>query len=171
MTERTLDGAVSAVRVFNEAASVPMPDTPKLHPLSEAGATHTKVLAAGVRSFAEQMRMLGVVESKDGVRNRSHERTLRLSILAEEFAEYLDAEATSNEEEILDSLVDQIYIIVGTGLAYGMPTAEAFDEVQRANMDKFPGGVARRRDDGKIIKPEGWKPPNIRGLLEEARRG
>jgi predicted HAD superfamily Cof-like phosphohydrolase len=35
-------------------------------------------------------------------------------------------------------------------------------EVQRSNMHKIgPDGVVVRRPDGKILKPEGWRAPDI----------
>jgi predicted HAD superfamily Cof-like phosphohydrolase len=41
--------------------------------------------------------------------------------------------------------------------------AGAWDEVLRSNMAKVDplSGKVRRREDGKILKPEGWKPPNL----------
>lgn len=55
------------------------------------------------------------------------------------------------------------------GFAYGFPMDEIWAEVQRSNMAKLqPDGTVKRRDDGKILKPDGWTPPDIRGILERA---
>jgi hypothetical protein len=32
-------------------------------------------------------------------------------------------------------------------------------------MAKLVDGKPVRRDDGKILKPDGWKPPNIKNIL------
>lgn len=66
-----------------------------------------------------------------------------------------------------DALVDLSYFIAGMGLEMGLPMDRMWDEVQRANMDKFPGGVALRRPDGKVVKPEGWKPPDHAGIIRQ----
>jgi len=95
-------------------------------------------------------------------------RDLRKRLLQEEFDEYLEGEENDDIVEISDALADMIYIIAGTALKYGIPLDEVFAEVQRSNMEKFPNGRAVIRPDGKILKPEGWKPPDIRAVLETA---
>ncbi len=96
------------------------------------------------------------------------ERDLRVGLLREEFTEYLEAENADNIVEIADALADMVYVICGTAHTYGIPLAEVFDEVQRTNMAKFPGGkILRRESDGKVIKPEGWKPPDIAAILAD----
>lgn len=62
----------------------------------------------------------------------------------------------------IDSLVDLIYVILGTAVAWGIDLDPYFWEVQRANMDKAGGP---KRADGKVLKPEGWRPPDIEGIL------
>lgn len=96
-------------------------------------------------------------------------RALRVRLLREEFTEYLEAEETDDLVEIADALADLTYIVAGTALKYGIPLDEVFREVHETNMAKFPGGIADVRADGKVMKPEGWKPPDIAALLE--RRG
>lgn len=98
------------------------------------------------------------------------ERSLRMRLLREEFEEYMKAEAEGDIVEVADGLIDMVYVAVGTGLTYGLPMVPLWNEVQRANMAKFPGGVARFRPDGKIIKPEGWTPPEIGKVLDLFKR-
>lgn len=44
---------------------------------------------------------------------------------------------------------------------------QVFKEVHRSNMAKLgPDGKPLRREDGKVIKPEGWTKPDIAGELE-----
>ena len=47
-------------------------------------------------------------------------------------------------------------------MTWGVDLDEIFAEVHRANLAKAGGPV---RIDGKILKPEGWKPPRVRELL------
>jgi len=66
-----------------------------------------------------------------------------------------------------DGLADLIYVCVGCALEYGIPLDRVGDEVQRSNMAKVDPltGAVRRRLDGKILKPEGWTPPDIAGVM------
>jgi len=45
---------------------------------------------------------------------------------------------------------------------------EGFRRVHHANMSKATNGVILRREDGKILKPDGWREPNHRDLAEKA---
>ena len=88
---------------------------------------------------------------------------LRGVLIQEELDEYLDAVSLGDTVETLDALCDLAYVIMGTVLAHGMGDVfdDAFAEVHRSNMAKFPGGVVHRRADGKIVKPDSWTPPNL----------
>ena len=58
----------------------------------------------------------------------------------------------------------QICLDVADGA--NLPLAAALAEIHRSNMAKLgPDGRPIYRDDGKVMKPEGWTPPNIGGLL------
>lgn len=94
------------------------------------------------------------------------ERKLRIALLKEEWEEYLEAEADDDIVEIADALGDIIYIACGTAIAYGIPLERVFNEIQRSNMAKLVDGKVLRREDGKIMKPEGWTPPDIKSILE-----
>ncbi len=42
-----------------------------------------------------------------------------------------------------------------------------FDEVHAANMNKVgEGGKVLRSATGKVLKPEGWVPPDVESVLE-----
>lgn len=91
---------------------------------------------------------------------------LRLDLLREEYQEYLDATELEDLVEIADALGDMVYIIYGTARAYGIDLNAVLTEIHRSNMAKVgPDGSVRRRADGKILKPEGWQPPNIARVL------
>lgn len=81
----------------------------------------------------------------------------RASWMREEVREFLDAD---NVYDQADAMIDLIYFALGTLVEMGVPPQELFDVVQKANMKKlWPDGKPRFREDGKIIKPEGWEPP------------
>jgi predicted HAD superfamily Cof-like phosphohydrolase len=93
------------------------------------------------------------------------ERTLRVNLLREEVNEYLDAEWENDIVEIADALADIIYIACGTAVSYGIPLDRVFAEVHRSNMAKLVDGKPISREDGKILKPEGWTPPDTKGAV------
>jgi predicted HAD superfamily Cof-like phosphohydrolase len=67
-------------------------------------------------------------------------------------------EATDTAEQA-DALVDAIYYICDTAVRHGMNLDRIFDIVHGANMQKVVDGRVIRREDGKILKPEGWQDP------------
>jgi NTP pyrophosphatase (non-canonical NTP hydrolase) len=72
-----------------------------------------------------------------------------------------------NEEdylEIVDALADIIYYCYGFAVELGVELDPVIAEVQKTNMLK-EGGPTRL--DGKILKPEGWCPPDIAGVLSK----
>jgi predicted HAD superfamily Cof-like phosphohydrolase len=89
---------------------------------------------------------------------------LRESIEREEFEEMLEANARKDMPEVADGIADLIYVLLGRAVSYGIDLRPIWDEVQRTNMEKVGG---TKREDGKILKPEGWKPPDVAGLLEK----
>lgn len=92
---------------------------------------------------------------------------LRRQLIAEETMETLAAMDKGDLVEIADGLADSIYVLIGTALEYGIPLHKIWDEVQRSNMAKAgPDGKVLRREDGKILKPLGWTPPDIKGILK-----
>ena len=93
---------------------------------------------------------------------------LRIKLLTEEVQEYAEAARTGDLVEVLDALADIGYILAGTILNHGMQNIydKAFSEVHRSNMEKLADGKVLRRDDGKVMKPEGWQPPNLSQFLD-----
>jgi predicted HAD superfamily Cof-like phosphohydrolase len=67
--------------------------------------------------------------------------------------------------DVVDALADIKYVVHSMFLAFGVKDVPIFDEVHRANMAKVGGPI--RESDGKRLKPEGWKPPDILSKLEE----
>ena len=96
------------------------------------------------------------------------ERILRRKLLKEEFYEYLDGEDKDDIVEIADALADLIYIACGTAVSYGIPLDKVFAEVHRSNMAKLVDGKPLYREDGKVMKPAGWTPPDVKGVLEKS---
>lgn len=71
-----------------------------------------------------------------------------------------------NLVETADALTDLMVVIVGMALEMGIPLDHTWVEVHRSNMAKVqPDGTVKRREDGKVLKPEGWTKPDIEAAL------
>jgi len=67
---------------------------------------------------------------------------------------------------IADALGDINYVTAGMALVYGIDLDAVDNEVHFSNMSKLgPDGKPAYREDGKVLKPEGWQPPNIAKVL------
>lgn len=93
-------------------------------------------------------------------------------LINEEFTELCEAELAEDTIEEFDAVLDMIVVLIGYGLSRGWPMNEGWAEVVRSNMAKIDPvtGAVRRREDGKILKPEGWTPPNLEALLNSPQR-
>ena len=93
-------------------------------------------------------------------------------LINEEFTELCEAELVDDTVEEFDAVLDMIVVLIGYGLSRGWPMNEGWAEVMRSNMAKIDPktGTVRRREDGKILKPEGWTPPDLASLLNPAQR-
>ncbi len=120
-----------------------------------------------IRQVEEFYKVFDIPISKKCQLPDQEARDLRMRLLSEEVGEYFTAEETADMEEIADGLADMVYIICGTALTYGIPLEQVFDVVHRSNMAKLgPEGKPLVRSDGKVTKPEGWKPPDIARVLK-----
>ena len=92
-------------------------------------------------------------------------------LVDEERDEMLAAEGTGNEVEEFDAVLDQIVVLIGYGLSRGWPMNFGWSEVMHSNMVKIDPktGMVNKRADGKILKPEGWTPPRLAALLQQAQ--
>ena len=90
-------------------------------------------------------------------------------LIKEEYSEFWDAEAVCDEVEQLDACMDMIWVILGFCHMKGYDISGAWDEVVKTNMAKVDPvtGKVRRREDGKILKPEGWSPPDMSKFIKK----
>ena len=64
----------------------------------------------------------------------------------------------------IDAMCDMIVTIHNTTNAMNLDLEPFFDEVHRTNMKK-KGGMLN--ENGKRLKPPGWKPPQLRKILDQ----
>ena len=86
-----------------------------------------------------------------------------LSLIAEEYNELADAIAADDRVEQLDALIDILVVTMGAIRAGGYDGEGAWKEVMDTNFAKIDPntGKVRKREDGKVLKPEGWKAPEL----------
>lgn len=91
---------------------------------------------------------------------------LRLRLIVEELFELIAAMWRRDMIGIADALGDLVYVVVGMAHTYGIPFDEVFREIHSSNMSKAgPDGKAILRADGKIMKGEGYRPPDLRKVM------
>jgi len=98
----------------------------------------------------------------------AEEKAFRVVCLREEIDEY--EEAKSKEDE-LDALIDVIFFALGTLERHGYPFTSPFIKVTQANMAKklakASNVVSKRSFDIDLIKPDGWKAPDMSEFVGE----
>lgn len=94
----------------------------------------------------------------------------RYRFLMEELHELFEAYWAGDLPKVADALVDLTYVAAGTAHMMGIPFNECFEEVQRANMAKERAVCSTQSSRGStldVVKPSGWTPPDVKGVLEE----
>lgn len=88
---------------------------------------------------------------------------LYLNLIKEEVAELQAAVDACDPVEQLDALVDILVVTIGAIHSAGFDAEGAWKEVMRTNFAKIDTetGKVRKREDGKVLKPVGWTPPNL----------
>ena len=96
---------------------------------------------------------------------------LRRKLHDEEGQELLGALDLGDDAAIAHELADVVYIAYGTAHTMGLPLDAVIAAVHRANMAKVgPDGALRFRQDGKLLKPAGWRPADVAAVLLEHER-
>jgi len=91
------------------------------------------------------------------------------ALIEEEHKELKQALIDNNDVEVLDALIDILVVTIGAIHSTGWDGEGAWKEVMASNFAKIDKtmGKVRRREDGKILKPLGWEPPNLTPFLNQ----
>jgi predicted HAD superfamily Cof-like phosphohydrolase len=92
---------------------------------------------------------------------------LYLKLINEESQELIDAVTNNDGVETLDALVDILVVTIGAIHSLGGDAEGAWKEVMKTNFAKIDHetGKVRKREDGKVLKPQGWKSPELEPFL------
>ena len=90
-----------------------------------------------------------------------------LDLIREEVGELEDAIADNDRIEQLDALIDILVVTIGAVRAGGMNAEGAWKEVMDTNFAKIDPttGKVIKREDGIVLKPEGWKAPELTNFI------
>jgi predicted HAD superfamily Cof-like phosphohydrolase len=90
-----------------------------------------------------------------------------LSLIDEEYGELVEAVNNNDRVEQLDALVDILVVTMGAIRAAGWNGEAAWKEVMATNFAKIDPstGKVRKREDGKVLKPVGWRAPNLQQFV------
>lgn len=93
---------------------------------------------------------------------------LRRNLVREEAKELVEALEMGGPPDLASmahvakEMADVIVVVLGTAVSFGISMDEVWREVHYSNMAKRgPDGKVLRREDGKILKPPGWMPPDL----------
>jgi predicted HAD superfamily Cof-like phosphohydrolase len=91
-----------------------------------------------------------------------------LKLIEEEADELAEAITKHDQVETVDALIDILVVTIGALHSMGADAEGAWKEVMATNFAKIEAnGKVRKREDGKVLKPQGWEPPNLKPFLKK----
>ncbi len=118
--------------------------------------------------FRDQEKFMRACDQTVGDHNEAQYK-LYLDLMEEEWKELKLALDSGDRVEQLDALLDFIVVTTGAIHSGGFDGEGAWKEVMRTNFAKIDKdtGKVRKREDGKVLKPTGWTPPDLKPYLNK----
>ena len=106
-------------------------------------------------------------EIPGGPQKESEISVLYRELIREEVQEYNEAVEENNDEKILDACFDMMWVIIGYMKSRGWNCESAWEEGALSNLAKIDPDTGKviRREDGKILKPANWTPPDFKKFV------
>ena len=93
---------------------------------------------------------------------------LYVNLIEEELGELKVAINDCDSKEVVDALTDILVVTIGAAHSMGCDIEGAWKEVMKTNFAKIgEDGKVRKREDGKVLKPVGWVPPNLEPFVKK----
>lgn len=108
----------------------------------------------------------GEQKVKSQISNFDQQSMLYFDLVREEFYELSYAFKKFDMVETADACADLIWVIEGLCHSLGIPLQKVWDEVARSNMSKTVDGKLLKREDGKVLKPDTYSPPDIKTIID-----
>jgi predicted HAD superfamily Cof-like phosphohydrolase len=117
--------------------------------------------------FRDQARFMRACNQPTGAWNED-QFNLYTRLIQEETDELWAANAAADPTECLDALIDIMVVTIGAIHSLGADGEGAWNEVMRTNFAKInpATGFVNKREDGKVLKPEGWTPPELDQFIQ-----
>jgi hypothetical protein len=94
--------------------------------------------------------------------------SLYINLIDEEYRELCDGFLRRHIGDIADGGADLVWVVQGLFATLGINFEEVWKEVRASNMSKVSdNGKIKKREDGKILKPESYFKPDIEKVLKE----
>jgi predicted HAD superfamily Cof-like phosphohydrolase len=118
--------------------------------------------------FRDQEKFMRACDQTVGELNQK-QFELYKNLIEEEFNELVTGETNDDRIEQLDALIDILVVTIGAIHSMGADVEGAWKEVMSTNFAKIDKdtGKVRKREDGKVLKPLGWEPPNLTPFLKK----
>jgi len=112
--------------------------------------------------FADQAKFMTACDQTVDIPNKD-QFNMYLGLIEEEAEELNDAIRNNDPVEALDALIDILVVTIGAIHSMGANAEGAWNEVMRTNFAKIDPvtGKVRKREDGKVLKPADWSPPDL----------
>ena len=112
--------------------------------------------------FRDQEKFMRACDQTVGDFNEA-QFNLYTSLIQEEVDELWTANAAADRVECLDALIEILVVTIGAIHSMGADAEGAWKEVMNTNFAKIDKetGKVRKREDGKVLKPIGWVPPEL----------
>jgi len=109
--------------------------------------------------FQDQEKFMQACDQSVGKFNEK-QYELYCNLISEEFNELI---ASNTKQDDLDALIDILVVTVGALHSLGVDAEGAWNEVMRTNFAKIDSATGKvcKREDGKVLKPVGWTPPEL----------
>jgi len=117
--------------------------------------------------FRDQEKFMRACDQSVGQFNEL-QYAMYVSLINEEHQELLEATLSDDRIEQLDALIDILVVTIGAIHSMGADAEGAWKEVMQTNFAKIDKetGKVRKREDGKVLKPTGWTPPNLKPFVK-----
>lgn len=117
--------------------------------------------------FRDQEKFMRACDQSVGEVNEK-QFDLYKNLIEEEFNELTTAEIANDRVEQLDALIDILVVTIGAIHSMGADAEGAWKEVMKTNFAKIDNetGKVRKREDGKVLKPLGWTPPELQPFVK-----
>ena len=118
--------------------------------------------------FKDQERFMQACDQSTDTYN-PQQYAMYLGLIDEEVEELIVAVGDNNPVEQLDALIDILVVTIGALHSGGFDAEGAWQEVMRTNFAKIDTdtGKVRKREDGKVLKPEGWQAPDLKTFISK----